>query len=111
MSQPGEHRLLARAVPAWIAVVAAGGLAVPKPASAHDWYPRACCQDLDCAPLADGAVDFTPAGWLVLETGEIIPLDDSRVRSSRDRQFHRCRLEFWDSRSGTRCLFIPAPDG
>ncbi|HEX2257541.1 MAG TPA: hypothetical protein VHG92_12750, partial [Afifellaceae bacterium] len=77
---------------------------------AHDWYPNACCQDVDCAPLADNAIFFSAAGWHVLETGEIIPLDDNRVRLSPDRNFHRCRLEFWERRSGTRCLFIPVPD-
>ncbi len=80
-------------------------------AYAHEWYPRACCLDVDCAPLKDGTVLWSPAGWRVLETGETIPEDDSRERVSPDRHFHRCRLEFWDTRSGTRCLFVPEPDG
>lgn len=73
-------------------------------ARAHDWYPYDCCSDKDCAPIAESAVQFTPAGWLVRRTGETIPFD--AVRTSPDGQFHLC------SRGGkpdgkTICLFTP----
>lgn len=73
-------------------------------ARAHDWYPQSCCSDTDCKPVPDAAVRFTPAGWLIVRTGEVWPF--SRARPSPDGQFHRCSHSGLDE-AGTICLFVP----
>jgi hypothetical protein len=95
-----------------LAVASAGAVALlaAGQACAHDWYPTECCDELDCYPLRSGTVRFTVDGWHILQTGEVIPPDDSRIRFSPDRRFHRCRVDFWETRSATRCLFVPLPD-
>jgi hypothetical protein len=65
-------------------------------AQAHEWYPRACCQALDCAPIPNGTVRFTGDAWEILDIQEVIPLGDDRLRVSSDFQFHRCRTDFWE---------------
>jgi hypothetical protein len=81
-------------------------------AHSHDapsgWsYPTQCCGGIDCAPLPDGAVKWTPAGWLVLETGETRP--EEEAGTSQDHHFHRCRKVASEPLSPTRkgCLFVP----
>lgn len=80
-------------------------------ASAHEWYPPTCCGDLDCQSLPRDAVRWTPAGWLILETGEIIP--ESEAQESPDHQFHRCRRNYMEpssetrSTGGMRCFWRP----
>ena len=71
----------------------------------HDWYPRECCSDLDCAPSARSGFKPVRNGWKILRTGEVIPYN--KVRPSRDGEFHRCLTEFWEPQSATRCLFVP----
>lgn len=61
-----------------------------------------CCGPSDCVAEPLGAVTFTPAGWLVAETGEVLRFDAANVYQSADHQFWRCR------RGGeTKCLFVP----
>ncbi len=86
------------------AAVLAGSLLAPGAADAHDWYPHACCSDRDCKPVAETAVQLTPAGWLVRTTGETIPFE--KARSSPDGQFHIC--SYGGKPDGrTICLFTP----
>lgn len=73
--------------------------------SSHDWYPRECCADLDCAPAPRSNFKPVKNGWKVLRSGEVIPYE--KVRRSRDGEFHHCVTEFWDPDSRTRCLFVP----
>jgi len=74
-----------------------------SPAMAHDWYDADCCHNRDCHALADGAVTATSKGWLIRETGELIPFGDARERRSQDSHFHRC-----EPKAGrTRCLYVP----
>lgn len=75
----------------------------------HEWYPSACCMDIDCGPISARGVRKTPLGWHLLDTGEIIGFSDRRIRKSLDLEFHRCVYEFWLQNSPTRCLFIPGP--
>lgn len=78
-----------------------------SPRSAHHWYPRECCQQIDCAPLNRKDILSAQGGWYIRPSRETIPYFDSRVRSSPDGQFHRCIEEFWEPSSRTRCLFVP----
>ena len=84
------------------------------PVHAHDWYDGACCSGQDCFPVPFGAVKTTPAGWQIMETGEIIPYGDSRERWSQDSGFHRCVIPTtpYTVRQGTagrtRCLYVPS---
>lgn len=86
-------------------VAAAIWLAAPAPeARAHDWYPFACCHDRDCRPVDSEAVQFTPGGWRITNTGETIPFDRARV--SPDGRFHVC--SYGGKATGkTICLFTP----
>ena len=40
---------LANCAVAVLAILAAA--AVVAPANGHDWYPKDCCHDMDCAPV------------------------------------------------------------
>lgn len=73
----------------------------------HEWYPRECCMDIDCAPVDTKEINQTEFGWNILISKETIAFDDSRVKASPDQQFHRCVKDFWDLASPTRCLFVP----
>ncbi len=75
----------------------------------HEWYPTACCMDIDCAPVSAKRIRKTPLGWHLLDTDEIIGFSDRRIRKSLDLRFHRCVHEFWQKNSPTRCLFVPGP--
>jgi len=56
-------------------------------AAAHDFYPRECCSDADCAPLAASRVQVTPQGYLV-DNRETVP--HGKARWSPDEQYHGC---------------------
>lgn len=95
--------------PLWLAGVVAISLILP--ASAHEaptgWsYDQACCSNRDCQP-EHGEVRATDNGWLVTSTGETVPYDDHRIKTSRDGDFHRCQVA---SRETLRCLYVP-PQG
>ncbi|MYZ50364.1 hypothetical protein [Propylenella binzhouense] len=74
-------------------------------AQAHDWYPLSCCGGQDCEPVSNRSIQFTSRGWLVKNTGEVIPF--SVAKASPDGQFHRCRMKVSQPDSSTRCLFVP----
>jgi hypothetical protein len=94
-----------------IASAAAFWLA-PAPASAHSWYPKACCSGHDCESIPMSAVSQTPQGYHVIYTSprfgridEYIPM--SSVQGSRDGEFHGC----WRPKTLTPrniCFFAPA---
>jgi hypothetical protein len=78
----------------------------PAPATAHSWYPKRCCHDMDCHP-AD-SIRWLPDGTLVLSRGAI------RVRvprtfpfeASPDGRPHFCVFESgWGLEA--RCVFLP----
>jgi hypothetical protein len=92
--------------------LAAAISALASPALSHDapsgWsYPPRCCGGRDCQALPRNAVKWTPAGWLILETGETIP--ESEAEQSPDNEFHRCRTAVSDRGSKTRsgCFWAP----
>ena len=88
----------------WLAAAAPlGGAAV-----AHGWYPRACCSDVDCAPvetaepLADGSVRMTSRVGTT-----VVPASFPR-QPSPDQQVHICMVRYThldDMRPV--CLFVP----
>lgn len=94
-------------------VAIAGAVALATPAKSHDWYDQACCHAThhggDCKPIEDDAVEITPKGWRVKETGEVVPYADTRERKSKDSQFHRCSPSYKNpnAMNYTRCLYVP----
>lgn len=79
-------------------------------AHAHEFYDQWCCTGRDCMPAPEGAVTWTPAGWSVSTTHEVVPFNDPRIRyTPKDQpQFHLCQVPG----VGTlRCLYVPEPEG
>ncbi len=81
-------------------------------ARAHDaptgWaYGFECCSLDDCYQLKT-TVTATKTGWLIAETGELIPYGDSRLHASKDEFFHRCAFNGGADRRAI-CLYVPAP--
>src|SRR5262249_19150431 len=88
--------------------------ACPTPAPAHSWYPKECCNDMDCAPVeAFSRLVSTTGGppQLVVTSrhGTAIVPHDFPVRVSKDGRMHVCMLQnelrTWD----VLCLFMPPP--
>lgn len=79
-------------------------------AEAHDFYDQWCCSGQDCNPADAGAVRWTPAGWSVSATHEIVPFSDPRVRftPADQPQFHICIVP---GQQQLRCLYVPQPEG
>jgi hypothetical protein len=81
------------------------------PAAAHDWYPTACCNLLDCYPakMKEALPVVTPDGYR-LSSGEVIPF--RQARPSPDGDFHICRHAGSPSMAliyaeGKPCLWAP----
>ena len=78
-------------------------------AAAHDWYPRECCHDVDCAPveraetLADGSLRLTSRVGTT-----VVPVSFPR-QPSPDHQMHICMVRYshFDDMRPV-CLFVPA---
>lgn len=49
----------------------------------------------------------TPAGYLVVRTGELIPYDDVRIKPSGDNDFHLCQQRGDIDNGRVLCLFQP----
>ena len=96
--RPGEQEANAAAV---IVASLVLQLTFVSSAAPHDWYtgfsnPRTgepCCNVDDCKPVASDAVRSTPQGWMVVETGEVVPYREAL--RSEDRDFHLCRKGSW----------------
>lgn len=80
-------------------------LALMGSAEAHAFYPPSCCGGQDCAPIPDGSVKYTSAGWLIIETGETIPFADAQI--SHDQHFHRCKITLYPEKTRKGCFFAP----
>ena len=70
-------------------------------------YPWACCSDKDCREVAQSAIEEGPQGYVISDTGELIPYRDSRVKDSPDGEFHRCAHKAGLDAGHTICLFVP----
>lgn len=83
---------------------------LPFAAHAHDaptgWsYGYECCSSIDCRPISSASVKEGAAGY-TLPTGETLAYKDSRIRESKDEQFHWCSVNGRDD-SRTLCLYVP----
>lgn len=106
-----QRRFLAVQAVLAVAATVAFVLVLVVESPAHDapsgWtYPSSCCSDFDCREVSGEAVEERPEGYLIVATGEVIPMTDRKVRVSPDGRFH------WCSRGGkpdgaTICLFAP----
>lgn len=80
----------------------------------HSWYDSACCSNKDCAPLVDGDVVEQSQGWYIQSIGEHVPYNSRKIRISKDKHFHVCKVPHTEYRNGEktvtyfiRCLYIP----
>lgn len=92
------HRVLAAAV------LAASTL----PALAHSWYPRECCNDIDCVKVE--RLERRPDGSMLMESGPITVIVPKGfdARPSQDRDAHVCVYRDVRGRYHARCVFLPA---
>jgi hypothetical protein len=85
---------------------AIGLLLMCSPALAHDWYPRECCHEYDCAPVEH--MEFSTAEGTRVRTihgTATIPATFPR-RDSKDHRMHVCMRP---SVNGMKllCVFMP----
>jgi hypothetical protein len=81
-------------------------MASVRPSNAHSIYHYECCHDRDCWPLEDVEIRETPEGWLLVETGEVIPYDWPKVKDSPDGRYHLCTTT-GDFTGMKLCLYRP----
>ena len=89
-----------------VAVIAV--MVMPSAAVAHEWYPRECCGNFDCAPvervelLADGSQRLTS------RIGTTVVPESFPRGASPDNQMH-IRMLRYSHLDGMRptCLFVP----
>lgn len=75
-------------------------------------YPNSCCSARDCYQMEPGDVTWTPDGYRIEATGEVVPFE--RTRRSPDGFFHRCSSRGNPSKPTIgktfqkgRCLWVP----
>ena len=79
----------------------------PHLVAAHSWYPKRCCDDIDCFAadsvrrFADGTLELSK-GPIRVRVARTFPIE-----ASPDGKAHFC---VWDSGWGfeARCVFLPA---
>ena len=72
-----------------------------SPATAHEWYPVACCGGRDCGPINPSRVVALPDGGYKVDGIFIVSAGD--VHFSLDGRFHAC----FASTGLLRCFFAP----
>ncbi|WP_244742046.1 hypothetical protein [Mesorhizobium sp. L-8-10] len=81
--------------------------ALPTAAQPEGWsYPFSCCSGYDCRPVEKSAVLERPEGFVIVGTGEVVAMTDSRIRKSPDGEFHWCSVAGAND-GRTICLFVP----
>src|SRR5262245_58287079 len=75
--------------------------------STLSWYPRECCHDEDCQPVAK--VRVSPEGlWMTTVGGQtVLVSSDEPRRPSRDMRWHLCLGAVGHNDIGIQCLFEP----
>ena len=100
------------------AVIALLGLAVAcvllTPAQAHDWYPRECCHDNDCAPVESVArisslatSSQLPSTVVTTKHGTAVVPPNLPRRESKDNRMHACMNPGPMGKMQLICLFTP----
>jgi hypothetical protein len=82
-------------------------IAVARPARAHEWYPRECCSEQDCAPVTDVSfvaadVGSLPVMIVTTKFGTKPLAPETKVASSKDSRMHACIYQ-----GKLLCLFLP----
>ena len=94
---------------AWMSISILINAAVAHEANNGRWsYDAFCCADRDCREAREGEVTFTPDGWRIVPTKEILTMSDRRILDSQDHHIHIC--QYRDSNTAqlrTRCLYLP----
>lgn len=85
--------------------------AIPTAAKPLGWsYPVSCCSGYDCREVSLGGAGSVilerPEGYVVAETGEVVPYTDTRVKESPDGRPHWCSVA-GKADGRTICLFVP----
>jgi len=92
----------------WAVIGFIAGTCLIPAAVAHDWYPRECCSDQDCAPVERS--ESLPDGSLRLTSRvgtTVVPAAFPRQQSP-DGQVHICMVRYshFDEMRPV-CLFVP----
>ena len=100
--------LLAAVAVAALTTTAVAHDAKPTAAMPQGWsYPFACCANYDCRTAHTGEVLEKPEGYVIADTGEVVPMTDKRVKDSPDGEFHWCAHQAGLDAGKTICLFVP----
>jgi hypothetical protein len=92
----------------WMLACAPGSLSLAK---AHSWYPKECCDDVDCAPV-EAVAELASANGSrqVIVTsihGRAIVPRNFPVRDSKDGRMHVCMRPDPEGIMDVMCLFLP----
>ncbi len=86
--------------------------AIPTATQPLGWqYDYSCCNLLDCSQSAHGDIKITEYGYLVVNTKEVIPWGDKRIKRSRDEYYHRCVPGGNVNALRSLCLYVPDQAG
>ena len=82
------------------------------PVTAHEWYPKECCNDHDCVPV-QSVERVVPAGggdpYLVVKSarGYAVIRSNFPVRQSKDGRMHICIGHYDRDEFEPICFFAP----
>jgi len=88
------------------------GTAALAPANGHDWYPKECCHDKDCAPV-ESMTRISPAdggnAYVVVTSkhGKAILRRNFPLRESKDSRVHVCLSHYDTGDKEIICIFMP----
>lgn len=101
--RPSTWRSLAPA----LAVFTVGYFCLASVATAHSWYPRTCCNELDCSPV--DRIERLAGGGMRLTVGHFEVLVPAGFPSmpSQDNRVHVCVYRNMQGQYLPRCLFMP----
>jgi hypothetical protein len=100
------------------AVIALLGSAIAcaffTPAQAHDWYPKECCHDHDCAPVESiartsslAAAAELPSTVVTTRHGTAVLPPNLPRRESKDNRMHACMNPGPMGKMQLICIFTP----
>jgi hypothetical protein len=102
------HTFASTLAATWMLTCAPGWL---TPAKAHSWYPRECCDNIDCAPVeavSQFALANGPPQMIVTSMhGRALVPQNFRTRDSKDGRMHVCMRPDPDGIMDVMCLFLP----